>query len=457
MLTSGKRDSAAELSKGNLMITFLFISLGVFLVMGIPIAFGLCLSVTLSFFFFSDIPIVIVTQRLFANLTHYTLIAVPFFVLAGIIMEHAGIARRLIRFANALVGWIPGGLALATILSCMFFASISGSSAATVAAIGGIMIPAMWDAGYDKKYAVGVTATGGCLGILIPPSGTLIAYGFVTEQSIGKLFIAGIIPGIILGFTLMVVSYLVARRKNMRSGEKTTWGEKWAAFREAVWSLCLPVIVIGGIYGVPEFRFGPLHYGGGAIFTPTEAAAVAVALALFVGIFIHREIKLRDIPQILYRSSGTIAMLLMIITNAILFGFILTSEEIPLIIAEWIVKHDLSPWLFLLAVNIALFFAGDFLDAFAIVMIFVPVFFPAAMELGIDPIHLGIVVVVNMELGLITPPIGIDLYVASGISKMPLYDVMRAAAPWILVVAAVLLLVTYIPSLSLFLPNLLYG
>ena len=184
---------------------------------------------------------------------------------------------------------------------------------------------------------------------------------------------------------------------------------------------------------------------------------MAVALALFVGIFIHREIKFRDIPQILYRSSGTIAMLLMIITNAILFGFILTSEEIPLIVAEWIVKHDFSPWLFLLVINIALFFAGDFLDAFAIVMIFVPVFFPAAMELGIDPIHLGIVVVVNMEMGLITPPIGIDLYVASGISKMPLYDVMRAAAPWILVVAAVLLLITYIPSLSLFLPNLLYG
>jgi C4-dicarboxylate transporter DctM subunit len=314
----------------------------------------------------------------------------------------------------------------------------------------------MWKAGYEKKYAVGVAATGGCLGILIPPSGTLIAYGFVTEQSIGKLFIAGIVPGIILGITLMIVSYLVARRKNMRSGEKTTWREKWVAFREAFWSLCLPVVVIGGIYGLPEFRLGPLHYGGGAIFTPTEAAAVAVAFALFVGIFIHREIKWRDIPKILYRSSGMIAMLLMIITNAILFGFILTSEEIPLIVAEWIVKHDFSPWLFLLVVNIALFFAGDFLDAFAIVMIFVPVLFPAAMELGIDPIHLGIVVVVNMEMGLITPPIGINLYVASGISKMPLYDVMRAAAPWILVVVAVLLLITYVPSLSLFLPNLLY-
>jgi len=438
------------------MITFLFISLGGFLVMGIPIAFSLCLSVTLSFFLFSDIPIQIVTQRLFANLTHYTLIAVPFFVLAGAIMESAGIARRLIKFANALVGSVPGGLALATILSCMFFAAISGSSAATVAAIGGIMIPAMWNAGYDKKYAVGVAATGGCLGILIPPSGTLIAYGFVTEESIGKLFIAGIIPGIVLGLTLMLVSYLVARRRNMRSGEKTSWREKWLAFREAFWSLCMPVIILGGIYGLPEFRFGPLHYGGGAVFTPTEAGAVAVAVALFVGIFIHREIKWRDIPQILYRSSGTIAMLLMIISNAILFGFILTSEQIPLIVAEWIVKHDFSPWLFLLAVNVALFFAGDFLDAYAIVMIFVPVIFPAAMELGIDPIHLGIVVVVNMELGLITPPIGIDLYVASGISKMPLYDVMRAAAPWILVVGAVLLLVTYVPALSLFLPNLLY-
>jgi C4-dicarboxylate transporter, DctM subunit len=439
------------------MITFLFISLAVFLVIGIPIAFSLCMSVTLSFFLFSDIPIEIVTQRLFANLTHFILMAVPFFILAGTIMQTGGIARRLIKLANALVGWVPGGLALTTILSCMFFAAISGSSAATVAAIGGIMIPAMWEAGYDKKYAVGVAATAGCLGILIPPSVTLIAYGFVTEQSIGKLFIAGIIPGIILGFTLMLVSYLVARRKNMRSGEKTTWGEKWVAFREAFWSLCLPVVIIGGIYGFPEFRIGPLYYEGGAIFTPTEAAAVAVVFALFVGIVIHREIKFRDIPKILYSSSGTISMLLMIITNAILFGFILTSEEVPLIVAEWIVKHEFSPWLFLLVVNIALFFAGDFLDAFAIVMIFVPVLFPAAMKLGIDPIHLGIVVVVNMEMGLITPPIGINLYVASGVSGMPLYDVMRAAIPWILVVVAVLLLVTYVPSLSLFLPNLLYG
>jgi len=198
----------------------------------------------------------------------------------------------------------------------------------------------MWKAGYNKRYSVGVAATGGCLGILIPPSGTLIAYGFVTEQSIGKLFIAGIVPGIILGLTLMLVSYLIARRKNMRSGPKTTWRQKWMAFREAIWSLCLPVLVIGGIYGVPEFTIGPLHYDGGAIFTPTEAAAVAVAFALFVGIFIHREIKLRDIPQILYRSSGNIAMLLMIIANAILFGFILTSEQIPFLIAEWIVGHD---------------------------------------------------------------------------------------------------------------------
>ena len=351
---------------------------------------------------------------MYSNLTHYTLIAVPFFVLAGAIMENAGIARRLINFANALVGWIPGGLALGTILSSMFFAAISGSSAATVAAIGGIMIPAMWNAGYSKKYAVGVAATSGCLGILIPPSGTLIAYGFVTEQSIGQLFIAGIVPGIIMGFTLMLVSYIYARSKNMRSGVKTTWGEKWTAFRAAFWSLCLPVIIIGGIYGAPEFRFGIFHYKGGAVFTPTEAAAVAVAFALFVGIFIHKEIKWGDIAQILHRSIGNIAMLLMIISSAILFGFILTSEQIPLIIAEWIVQHDFSPWLFLLVVNVALFFAGDFLDAYAIVMIFVPVLFPAAMELGIDPIHFGIVVVVNMELGLIhRPSVSISMWQAA--------------------------------------------
>jgi C4-dicarboxylate transporter DctM subunit len=439
------------------MISCLFIFLAIFLVMGVPIAFSLCLSVTLAFAFFSDLPLEIITQRLVANLSHFTLMAIPFFILAGVIMEKGGIARRLVNFANALVGWVPGGLALTTVLSCMFFAAISGSSAATVAAVGSIMIPAMWNAGYDKKYAVGVTATAGCLGILIPPSVTFIAYGFVTEQSIGRLFIAGIIPGIILGFLLMTVSYVVARWKNMKSGEKTTWGQKWHAFKEAFWSLLLPVIIVGGIYGTPAFTLGPFSFKGGAIFTPTEAAAVSVVYALVISMFVNREIKFRDIPQILYRSSGTIAMLLMIIANAILFGFILTSEEIPLVVAEWIVAHDFSPWVFLLVVNVILFFAGDFLDAFAIVMIFVPVLYPAAMKLGIDPIHLGVVVVVNMEMGLITPPIGIDLYVASGISGMPLYDVLRAAAPWILVVVAVLILVTYVPSISLFLPNLLYG
>ncbi len=439
------------------MIAWLFIFLAIFLVMGVPIAFSLCLSVTLTFALFSDLPLEIVTQRLAANLSHFTLMAIPFFILAGVIMEKGGIARRLVNLANALVGWVPGGLALTTVLSCMFFAAISGSSAATVAAIGSIMIPAMWNSGYDKKYAVGVTATAGCLGILIPPSVTFIAYGFVTEQSIGRLFIAGIVPGIILGSALMLVSYLVARWKNMKSSEKTTWGQKWRAFREAFWSLLLPIIIIGGIYGVPGFKIGPFAFKGGAIFTPTEAAAVAVVYALVVSMLVHREMKISDIPGILYRSSGTIAMLLMIIANAILFGFILTSEEIPLMLAEWIVAHEFSPWLFLLVVNIALFFAGDFLDAFAIVMIFIPVLYPAAMELGIDPIHLGVVVVVNMEMGLITPPIGIDLYVASGITGMPLYDVMRAAAPWILVVVAVLILITYVPSISLFLPNLLYG
>ncbi|MBW2146814.1 MAG: TRAP transporter large permease [Deltaproteobacteria bacterium] len=438
-------------------MAWLFIFLAIFLVMGIPIAFSLCLSVTLTFALFSDLPLEIITQRLAANLSHFTLMAIPFFILAGVIMERGGIARRLVNLANSLVGWVHGGLALTTVLSCMFFAAISGSSAATVAAIGSIMIPAMWNSGYDKKYAVGVTATAGCLGILIPPSVTFIAYGFVTEQSIGRLFIAGIIPGIILGFSLMLVSYLVARRKNMKSGEKTTWAQKWIAFKEAFLSLLLPIIIIGGIYGVPGFKIGSFAFKGGAIFTPTEAAAVAVVYALVVSIFVHREMKFRDIPAVLYRASGTIAMLLMIITNAILFGFILTSEEIPLMLAEWIVTHDFSPWLFLLVINIVLFFAGDFLDAFAIVMIFIPVLYPAAMELGIDPIHLGVVVVVNMEMGLITPPIGIDLYVASGISGMPLYDVMRAAAPWILVVVAVLILITYVPSISLFLPNLLYG
>ncbi len=439
------------------MLISLFTVLVIFFLIGVPIAISLGMAVITTFAFFGDFPLFMVAQRLYANLTHYSLMAVPFFILAGKIMEKGGIARRLIDFANALVGTFPGGLALTGILACMFFASISGSSTATVAAIGSIIIPGMLERGYDRNFAVGSITTAGALGILIPPSIAMIIYGFVTETSVGKLFIAGIIPGIFLGFSLMVVSFVLAKRRGFQGERGFSWSDKFRTFRRAFWSLLLPVIVVVGIYGFPETTIGSWHFRGGGIFTPTEAAAVCVIYAVVVSVFIYKEIRFRDLGHIILEASSTIAMLMFIITTAMLFGFILTNAKIPHYIAEWVIGKQFSPWLFLLMVNIILFFAGDFMDPTPIIMIFVPVLFPAVVALGIDPIHFGIIVVVNMEMGLITPPIGMNLYVASAITKMPLYDVLRAALPWVLVIVFVLIIITYVPIISTFLPKLMYG
>lgn len=437
------------------MIYILFVFLAAFLILGVPIAISLGLSSIIYFMLFTDIPILVLAQRLYANLFHFPLMAVPFFILAGQIAQRGGVARQLINFTNHLVGALPGGLGLASILACMIFASISGSSTATVAAIGTIMIPAMIREGYGKPFAIGTMTTAGTLGILIPPSIPLIIYGFIAEQSVRKLFVAGVLPGIVLGGSMMVVSYIIARLKGFRAPRSYSWREKWNAFRGAFWSLSLPVLILGGIYGVPEFSIGPLHIDGGAIFTPTEAAAVAVVYSFLISWLVLKEITLRDVPTILAEASGMTAMLLFIVTNAVLFGFLLTNEAIPLKLAEWIVSQQFPQWAFLLVVNIILFFAGDFMDPLPIITIFTPILFPVAEQLGVDPIHFGIIIVVNMEMGLITPPVGMNLYISSGITGEPLYNVLRYSAPWILLVVAVLLIVTYVPWLSLFLPSLL--
>jgi len=436
----------------------LFVLLFLFLVMGLPVAVCLGLASILVLLIYSDFPVGIIGQKIYSNIAHFPLMAIPFFILSSAIMHTGGVTRRLIKLANALVGSFTGGLAMAGVLACMFFASISGSSMATVVAVGSIMIPAMYEAGYDKRFAVGSMATGGVLGILIPPSIAMIVYGFVTETSVARLFIAGIVPGIFLGGMLMLTSYVVARRRGFKTGERMSWRQKWDAFREAFWALLLPVVIIGGIYGFPaDIEFGAIRIPQGALFTPTEAAVVAVFLALVISIHIYKDLGWKDVPAVVIEAAGSIGMLFFIVVNAVLFGFILSNETIPQRLADWLVAYNLSPWVFLLAVNIILFFAGDFMDPVPIILVFIPVLYPAAVKLGIDPIHFGIMVVVNMEMGLITPPVGMNLYVASSISGMPLYDVMRAAAPWILVVVFVLLVVTYVPWISLVLPRLLYG
>jgi C4-dicarboxylate transporter DctM subunit len=421
----------------------IFVLLIALLLTGMPISIALGISVLAFLYAFSTIPIEIVSQRLFTGLDQFAIMAIPFFILAGAFLTTGGVAKRLVNFATSLVGHFHGGLALSAVLSCAFFAALSGSSPATVVAIGSIMIPAMVKQGYPKKFGVGVIATSGGLGILIPPSIVMIIYAVSTNTSVGQLFIAGIVPGVLMAAVLMLVTWLVAKKNYYPTMPRASLREVWKAFRESIWGLLIVIIVIGGIYG--------------GIFTPTEAAAVSAVYAFVVAVFIYKDLKLRDVPKVLLDSANMSAMLLYIITNAILFSFLLTSENIPQQMAQWIVDQGLTPWMFLLFVNVLLFFAGDFMEPSSIILILAPIFVPVALKLGIDPIHLGIIMTINMELGMITPPVGLNLYVASGLARMGLTEVTIAAAPWILVVAAVLMLVTYVPQIALWLPHLMYG
>ncbi|WP_246055267.1 TRAP transporter large permease [Pseudalkalibacillus caeni] len=421
----------------------LFSLLFLLMLVGLPIAISLGLASFLSIYYFTTDPLADMAGKIFSGLNSFPLMAIPFFVLAGNIFTTGGVAKRLINLTNAWVGHIPGGLSIAGIVSCGLFAAISGSSPATVVAIGSIMIPAMVKHGYEKDYAVGSISTAGSLGILIPPSIPMIVYAVTVEQSVGKLFIAGIIPGILLAILLAFVSFTIAKKNDFAKAEKATFTERLNALKAAVWSLSLPIVVIGGIYS--------------GIFTPTESAAVAVVLGLIVGLWIHKDLLLKDLPGILVESAKTTAMLFFIITMAMTFAHILTLERIPHEIASIITGWNVGPIAFLLIVNVLLFLAGQFMEPTAIITILAPILFPVAMALGIDPIHFGIIMVVNMEVGMITPPVGLNLYVASGITRMPLIDVTKAAFPWLIAMIIGLILVTYIPEISLWLPNLLYG
>lgn len=428
---------------------FLIASLFGLLFLGVPIAIALGLSTIVTFLLFTDLPLGIVAQRLYHNLDAFPLMAAPFFILAGNLAQVGGVARRLTDLSQALVGHVRGGLALTTVLSCMFFAAASGSSAATVAAVGSILIPAMMRANYPKEIAIGTVTTAGSLGILIPPSIPMLIYGLITQTSVSRLFIAGVLPGLFYGGMLLLVAYVAARIKGLERLERVNWRGRLAAAKRAGWSLALPVIVIGGIYGWPDMTIGPWEIEGMALFTPTEAAIAAVFYTFIVAKFVYRELSWREFVVVSRDSLLVSAMLLFIVTNAILFGFLLTDQQIPATVAEWITEQEMSPLLFLLIVNIVLMIAGQFMDGIPIIMIFVPVLFPAAMALNIDPVHLGIILVVNLELGTITPPVGVNLFVASAISRTSLYEVTKATLPWILVVIFVLMVVTYVPQLSL--------
>ena len=422
---------------------FLFASLFGFLLIGMPIAISLGLSSILTILLFQNDSLASLSLKFFQTTEQFTLLAIPFFILAGNFLTTGGVAKRMINFAIAAVGHLPGGLAIASVLACMLFAAVSGSSPATVVAIGSIVIAGMVRVGYTQAFATGVIVNAGTLGILIPPSIVMVVYAAATESSVGRLFIAGVVPGLLLGLGLMVAIYVAARIKKLPRQPKVPWGERLKLFREALWGLLLIFIVMGGIYG--------------GVFTPTEAAAVAAVYAFVAAVFIYRDLKITDVPQVLLDSGRVSVMLMFIICNAFLFGHVLTTAQIPQDIARLITDAQLSPWHFLLIVNIILLVAGNFMDPTAIVLITAPILFPTAMQLGIDPIHLGIVYVVNMEIGLVTPPVGLNLFVASGITGMPLMQVVRAALPWLMVLLSFLILITYVPIISTFLPNLLFG
>ena len=419
--------------------TIIFLILLVLMLTGMPISISLGLTVLTFLFGFTHVPLESVALKLFTGIEKFEIMAIPFFILAGNFLTHGGVARRMINFATAMVGHWYGGLGLGGVLACALFAAVSGSSPATVVAIGSILLPAMVKAGFPNKFGAGVITTSGALGILIPPSIVMVMYSVATNTSVGALFMAGVVPGLALAGVLGGVTYWRARKFNYPRLPKASWGERWKAFRASAWGLLLIVIVMGGIYA--------------GVFTPTEAAAMSAVYAFFVAVFIYKDMGLKDVPKVLLNSANMSAMLLYIITNAVLFSFIMTNENIPQALADWMLGNGLGVITFLLAVNVILLLAGNFMEPSSIVLIFAPILFPVAMKLGIDPVHFGIIMVVNMEVGMCHPPVGLNLYVASGITKMGITELTVAVWPWLLAMLGFLVVVTYWPGLSLWFPR----
>ena len=419
----------------------IFTLLIVLMLTGMPISISLGLTVLTFFFTMTDIPIESVALKLFTGIEKFEIMAIPFFILAGNFLTHGGVARRMINFATAMVGHWHGGLGLAGVMACALFAAVSGSSPATVVAIGSILLPAMVKAGFPARFGAGVITTSGALGILIPPSIVMVMYSVATNTSVGQLFMAGVVPGLMLAGLLGLTTWYRARKYNYPRLAKASWGQRVKALRESVWGLLLIVVVIGGIYS--------------GIFTPTEAAAMSAVYAFIVAVFVYKDMTLKQVPKVLLDSASMSAMLLYIITNAVLFSFLMTSENIPQSMAAWLLDMGLGPISFLLMVNILLLLAGNVMEPSSIVLIFAPILFPVAQSLGIDPVHFGILITVNMEVGMCHPPVGLNLYVASGITKMGITELTKAVWPWLLTMIVFLGIVTYIPAVSLWLPRTL--
>ena len=434
------------------MSSLLIFSLLIFLMLtGMPISIALGLTVLSFVFFMTNVPTESVALKLFTGIDNFEIMAIPFFILAGNFLTHGGVARRMINFATSMVGHWYGGLGLAGVMACALFAAVSGSSPATVIAIGEAEQGRQHDSGNDA----GVITTSGALGILIPPSIVMVVYAVATggsialdpaghrvsSASVGQLFIAGVIPGIMLATLLGFTTFYRAWKNDYPRLPRASWAERFIAFRKCIWGLLLIVIVLGGIYT--------------GKFTPTEAAAVSAVYAFIIAVFVYRDMSLKDVPKVLLGSANMSAMILYIITNAVLFSFLMANENIPQQIANWMAAAGVNWAVFLLVVNILLLLAGNVMEATSIVLIMAPILFPVAVKLGIHPVHLGILMVVNMEVGMCHPPVGLNLYVASGIAKMGITELTIAVMPWLLTMLGFLALVTYVPEISLWLPRML--
>ncbi len=446
-------------------IVLLFVMVIGLMLIGVPIAVSLGLSSIIFLMVLSESSLASVAQTLFSAFEgHYTLLAIPFFILASVFMSTGGVAHRIIRFAIAMVGSFRGGLAMASVFACMMFAALSGSSPATVVAIGSIVIAGMVQVGYSKDFAAGVICNAGTLGILIPPSIVMVVYAAATDVSVGRMFLAGVIPGLMAGGMLMLAIYLVACYKKLPAQPWAGWSEIFNAARDASWGLLLIVIILGGIYG--------------GIFTPTEAAAVAAIYAFLIANFIYcdmgpfkekgaggamilwRGLSIfwhKDTKRSLLEAGKLTIMLLFIIANALILKHVLTEERIPQMITEAMLSAGFGPIMFLIVVNVLLLIGGQFMEPSGLLIIVAPLVFPIAIALGIDPIHLGIIMVVNMEIGMITPPVGLNLFVTAGVAGMSMLSVVRAAAPWLAIMFLFLIIVTYVPFVSTWLPTLMMG
>ena len=420
----------------------LFISFFIFLILGVPI--GICLGLSsVCAILYSGTSLTIVATNMYSGISKFLLLAIPFFVLSGNIMAKAGISKRLIKFVDTCVGHKKGGIAIVCVIVACFFGAISGSGPATVAALGAVLIPAMVEqGGFSAPFSTALMATSSSIAIVIPPSIAFVVYASITGTSIADMFMAGIVPGLLMGVALVIVVMLEAKKHNIKpSREKASGKERWDAFKDAFWGFLMPVIILGGIYG--------------GIFTPTEAAAVSVVYSLIIGLFVHRELNFRDMLEVTKRSCETTATILVVIGCATGFSKVLTLGRIPTTVATLLTTMTDSKVLILLLINLLLLLVGCFMETVCAIMILAPILFPVVTALGVDPVHFGIIMVTNLAIGFITPPLGVNLFVASRVGKTTLDVVIKGIIPFLVLMIATLMLITYVPAISMFLPNLL--